>query len=152
MGWMECHLHQFTAGDREIGVPDPDSLAMGMHIDNESKVRLSDVMRETGSKIRYTYDFGDGWDHSIVLEKILPYDPGTAYPVCTAGKLAGPPEDCGGVPGYYNLLEAIDDPSHEEHETLLAWVGEGYDPKEFSIDDVNKELAPARRQTTSRKP
>jgi hypothetical protein len=68
------------------------------------------------------------------------------------GKLAGPPEDCGGVPGFYNLLETLADPDSEEHESMLTWVGEGYDPKEFSIDDVNKELAPARPRAISRKP
>ena len=152
MGWQDYHLHQFTAGDRNIGVPDPDSRAMGMHIEDERKVRLSDAIPETGSKILYTYDFGDSWDHSIVLEKVLPWDPTTAYPVCLGGKLAGPPEDCGGIPGFYNLLETLADPDSEEHESMLEWVGEGYDPKAFSIVDVNKELAPALRQPISRKP
>jgi hypothetical protein len=152
MGWQDYHLHQFTAGRRHIGVPDPDARATGMHIENERKVRLSDAIPETGSKILYTYDFGDSWDHSIVLEKVLPWDPTTAYPVCLGGKLAGPPEDCGGIPGFYNLLETLADPDSEEHESMLTWVGEGYDPKEFSIDDVNKELAPARPRAISRKP
>ena len=152
MGWQDYHLHQFTAGRRHIGVPDPDARATGMHIENERKVRLSDAIPETGSKILYTYDFGDSWDHSIVLEKVLPWDPTTAYPVCLGGKLAGPPEDCGGIPGFYNLLETLADPDSEEHESMLTWVGEGYDPKAFSIDDVNKEFAPALRRVTSRKP
>jgi Plasmid pRiA4b ORF-3-like protein len=90
----------------------------------------------------YTYDFGDGWEHTISVEKVLAPDPGVAYPVCTAGKLSGPPEDCGGLYGYYNLLEAIRDPDHEEHEEMLEWIGGEIDPDAFSIDEVNERLKP----------
>jgi hypothetical protein len=99
------------------------------------------VLGRVGAKVTYTYDFGDGWEHGIVLEKRLSADPNTAYPVCTAGQLAGPPEDCGGVPGFYNLLEAIGDPSHDQHGELREWVGDDFDPKAFSIEDVNRRLA-----------
>jgi hypothetical protein len=79
------------------------------------------------------------------VEKVLPPEPGIAYPTCVGGKLQCPPEDCGGVPGYYNLLEAIRDPAHKEHEDMLDWVGADYDPEAFSVDDVNRRLAPLQR-------
>ena len=79
------------------------------------------------------------------MEKMLPPEPGVSYPVCVGGKLQGPPEDCGGVPGYYNLLEALRDPNHDEHEELLGWVGGEFDPEAFSVEDVNRRLAPLQR-------
>jgi hypothetical protein len=89
---------------------------------------------------------GDSWEHGVVLEKRLPADPGTAYPVCTGGERACPPEDCGGIPGFYDLLDALGDPKHEQHEELQAWVGNDYDPGAFSIEDVNQMLTPLRRR------
>jgi Plasmid pRiA4b ORF-3-like protein len=88
----------------------------------------------------YTYDFGDGWEHGIVLEKGLPLDPNMAYPLCMSGRGACPPEDCGGIGGFYNLLEALQNPRHPQHEELLEWVGEDYDPEKFSIEAINQTL------------
>ena len=120
---------------------------MGMPpVENERLVRLSSVLGKVGAKARYTYDFGDSWEHAIVLEKRLPADPDLAYPACIGGQLACPPEDCGGIPGFYDLLDAIADPAHEQHEELKDWVGDGYDPEAFSIDDVNRMLAPRGRR------
>ena len=76
---------------------------------------------------------------------MLPPEPGVAYPVCVAGKLQGPPEDCGGIPGYYNLLEALRDPAHQEHEEMLDWVGGEFNPDTFSAEDVNRRLSPIQR-------
>ena len=89
-------------------------------------------------KILYCYDFGDGWEHDILLEKVLPIERGTKLelPQCTAGRRACPPEDCGGEPGYLNLLEVLADPKHEEHESMLEWVGGHYDPAAFDPADV----------------
>jgi hypothetical protein len=94
----------------------------------------------------YTYDFGDSWDHEIVVEKCLAPEPGRAYPVCLAGERHGPPEDCGGLPGFYNLLEAIGDSEHEQHEELIEWLGDDFDPEAFSVDHVNQGLAPLQRR------
>jgi len=109
--------------------------------EDEGKAPLSSVLGRVGAKARYTYDFGDSWEHGIVLEKRLPADPDTAYPVCTGGQLACPPEDCGGIPGFYGLLDTIGDPSHDRHEESLDWLGDDFDPKAFSVDDVNRRLA-----------
>lgn len=148
MGWENCHLHEFRIGWQRFGVPDPVDRLMGGGTGciNERKVRLSDVLGKAGAKAEYTYDFGDSWEHSIVVEKVLTPEPGVAYPVCTAGKRHGPPEDCGGLGGYDNLLEAIRDPEHEEHEDLLEWIGGSFDPEVFSVDHVNRRLAPLRRR------
>ena len=147
MGWEDYHLHEFSIGGQRFGVPDPDDTLMGgIACVDERKVRLGDVLVGAGAKMGYNYDFGDDWEHSIVLEKVLEAEPGIVYPVCTGGKRRGPPEDCGGVYGYYNLLEALRDPEHEEHAGMLEWIGEGFDPDHFSIDDINRRLAPAPRR------
>jgi hypothetical protein len=148
MGWQGGHMHEFRAGKRYFGKPDPEYRSMGMDpVENERTVRLSDVLRRVGAKFVYTYDLGDSWEHAIVLEKQLPVDPNAKYPVCTDGRLACPPEDCGGIPGFYDLVDAITDPKHERHEELRDWLGEDFDPLAFSVDGVNKILLPKRRHS-----
>jgi hypothetical protein len=115
-------------------------------VENERTVRLSEVLRKTGPKLIYTYDLGDSWEHAIVLERQLPVDPIASYPLCTAGQLACPPDDCGGIPGFYELVEAIADPHHEQHKELRDWLGYDFDLMAFSIDSVNQMLLPARRR------
>lgn len=90
----------------------------------------------------YEYDFGDSWTHQIVLEKILPPSPELKAPQCIAGARACPPEDCGGVFGYAELLTALRDPSHPEHEDMLEWMGGEYDPAFFDLEAVNDQLVP----------
>ncbi len=147
MGWQGCHMHEFRAGKRYFGKPDPEYRSMGMDpVENERTVRLSDVLRRTGPKLVYTYDLGDSWEHAIVLENQLPVDPSTKCPVCIDGRLACPPEDCGGIPGFYDLVEAIADPKHEQHQELRDWLGHDFDPLAFSIERVNQMLLPTRRR------
>ena len=142
MGWQECHLHEFSAGGRHFGRPDPEDRFMGMPpVEDERRVRVSSVLRRIGAKAIYTYDLGDSWEHSIVLQKRLPAAPTLAYPMCTEGQLACPPEDCGGIGGFYDLLEALRDPTHEQHEELRKWDGGDYDAEAFSIEAVNRMLA-----------
>ena len=102
---------------------------------------LSQIVK-MGRKTRFTYeyDFGDSWQHEIVLEKTLEPEPRVRYPRCVEGERACPPEDCGGVWGYAELREAIADPKHESHEEMLEWIGGEFDPERFSVDEVNKEL------------
>jgi Plasmid pRiA4b ORF-3-like protein len=146
MGWYDCHLHEFRIGQKWFGKPDPEDDLMGLPaVVNECTAHLFAVLGKAGAKAIYTYDFGDCWEHAIVVEKVLPLDPAVAYPICVGGKLQCPPEDCGGVPGYYNLLDAIRNPAHKEHEDMLDWVGGNHDPEAFSVDDVNRRLAPLQR-------
>lgn len=143
MGWEDCHLHEFRIGGLTIGGPDPDAPRT---LINEKKVRLLDVLAKVGAKGMYAYDFGDGWEHNIVVEKILTPAPGVEYPVCVTGKRRGPPEDSGGPFGYENLFEVLGDPKHEEHKTMREWIGNDFDPEAFSIDDVNRRLARLQRR------
>jgi hypothetical protein len=91
-------------------------------------------------KCLYEYDFGDSWEHEVLVEKILPREQGKRYPVCLTGKRACPPEDCGGIWGYAEFLEAINDPQHPEHEEMREWVGGEFDAEAFDPDEVNREL------------
>ncbi|MDI3524632.1 MULTISPECIES: plasmid pRiA4b ORF-3 family protein [unclassified Kosmotoga] len=148
MGWLDYHLHEFeiinpsTGLKVNIGIPDED---FGRDVLPGWKQKIADYFSMENPKANYTYDFGDNWEHKIELEKILPREKGVTYPVCIKGKRACPPEDCGGVWGYEELLEAIKDPAHERHEELLEWLGEDFDPEHFdvnevSFDDPNKRL------------
>lgn len=146
MGWDDSHLHEFRSGQKRFGKPDPNDRLMGLDpIGNERTTHLFMVLGKVGAKAVYTYDLGDSWEHAIVVEKVLPPELGVAYPICAGGKLHGPPEDCGGIPGYYNLLEALRDPTHQEHEDMLDWVGGEFNPDAFSVDNVNRRLAPLQR-------
>jgi hypothetical protein len=138
-GWWDYHLHQFIIAEIYFGTPDPDyDDDLEMH--DERKIRLHQITRREGFKFRYEYDFGDGWLHKVLVEKILPPEPGQHYPVCIKGRRACPPEDVGGMWGYYGFLEAIADPNHEEHEEYLEWVGGEFDPEAFDLEEVNEAL------------
>jgi hypothetical protein len=156
MGWEDCHLHEFRVGQQRFGMPEPMAQVFGgPRTASERTARLSTVLGRVGKKAVYTYDFGDSWDHQIVVEKRLQAEPARAYHACVDGERHGPPEDCGGIPGFYNLLEAISDPEHDQHEDLLDWVGDDFDPEAFSIEEVNRRFAPLQRRrskgTTRRK-
>jgi Plasmid pRiA4b ORF-3-like protein len=136
MGWYNCHLHSFSINGIEYGQTGPD---YGLDLKSEKNVKLSQVVSGEKFKFSYTYDFGDDWEHQILVEKILPSQPETQYPVCLKGKRACPPEDCGGIWGYGELLEVLGNPDHPEYEERLEWVG-SIDPEEFDLDDVNDNL------------
>lgn len=144
MSWEESHLHAFRIGRQTFDVPSMSGPSI-----NEKKACLGNALNKVGSKATYIYDFGDSWEHAITVEKILPAEPNVAYPLCTDGKLAGPPEDCGGIPGFYHMLEALADPNHEDHEDMRDWI-ESFDPEAFSVEAVNKKLRKIFRP--SRKP
>lgn len=148
MGWHDCHMHEFRAGERRFGRPDPEDISLGMRVENERTVKLSSVLRRPGAKMAYTYDFGDNWEHAVVLEKLMPLLPDMIDPICIDGNLACPPDDCGGIPGFYELLEALADPNHEQHQEMRDWVGD-FDPRAFSVDEVNRKLTPRRRRSTT---
>ncbi len=147
MGWDDDHLHEFRIGQRRFGRPALDDGVIGRStVGNERTVRLITVLGKVGAKAVYAYDFGDSWKHEIVVEKVLLPEPGGSYPLCVGGKLHGPPEDCGGIPGFYNLLEVISDPTNPRHEEMSEWLGDDFDPEAFSVDDVNRRLAHLQRR------
>jgi hypothetical protein len=137
MGWADYHLHQFIVGETYFGEPSPD---YGLEMRDEKRAKLSQVAPRAGSKFRYEYDFGDSWLHLVLVEKILPPEPGQQVPVCLKGKRACPPEDVGGVWGYASFQEAIQDPDHPEHKGLVEWIGGEFDPEAFDLEQVNAAL------------
>jgi pRiA4b ORF-3-like protein len=146
MGWESSHLHQFSLNGRRIG---DISLLENMDvfgedtIEDESQVRLDALVRPKQSLL-YEYDFGDDWRHTVRVEKELAPDAGSAYPRCTGGARACPPEDCGGPWGYANFLAALKDPRHPEHAQFVSWIGGAFDPEDFNLTRVNKALAELR--------
>lgn len=138
MGWDGYHLHAFEIGGEQYSAPDPDGM---MESEDERKVKLSQVVNQGFKKFTYTYDFGDNWDHIILVEKTLPPEAGVKYPRCIAGKRACPPEDCGGPWGYADLLEVIRNPKHPEYEERLEWAGGEFDPEAFDLEAINEKLA-----------
>ncbi|MFQ5915131.1 MAG: plasmid pRiA4b ORF-3 family protein [Nitrospinota bacterium] len=137
MGWSDYHLHQFAIGEEDFGEPSPDYLH---EMKDDKTAKLNQVIPREKTKFMYEYDFGDGWEHEIFVEKILPAETGVHYPVCLAGERACPPEDCGGIPGYEDFLKAIRNPKHEEHSAMLDWIGGRFDPEAFDLGEINREL------------
>jgi hypothetical protein len=139
-GWTNSHLHQFIKDDEYYTVryPNDDTWYELDNIDyNKGKTCLSDLISAEKESIVYEYDFGDGWMHEIFIEKVLPADPSVKYPVCLEGQRSGPPEDCGGISGYEELLEVLKDPDHEEYEHYATWVGDYFKPEYFNMERVN---------------
>jgi hypothetical protein len=143
VGWTNSHLHQFKVGGAFYSDPrhhfaeyegDPEIL-------DESKVTLQQLAPRAKDTLAYEYDFGDSWEHRITVEKILPPDPAAAMTaLCLDGARACPPEDCGGVWGYDNLLKIIKNPKHEEHASIMEWLGAGFDPEAFDADEADTYL------------
>jgi hypothetical protein len=130
MGWQDYHLHSFEIDGIQYGQPDPDG---ELDLRDELDVRLDGVAGKDSDFV-YTYDFGDWWEHEVVVERIYPADPDERYPICLAGENACPPEDVGGAYGYAGFLTALADPEHPEHEAMREWVGRPFDPREFDPD------------------
>ena len=137
MGWANYHLHQFTIDGIEYGQPDPD---YGSEVEDERKVKLIQVAPKKTVKFIYEYDFWDSWQHTVLIEKILPVEKGKLYPYCVKGKRACPPEDIGGPWRYTDFIEAVLDIAHPEHEDMVEWVGGEFDPEAFNIEEINENL------------
>ncbi len=143
MGWEDMHLHEFRTAQQRFGQPEPaDPFFRSPAVEDERRVRLSEVLAAAGEKMLYIYDFGDNWAHEIEVEALLPADADTIYPVCLDGQLACPPEDCGGIPGYYDLRKILAKPSHRRYKELREWLGGDFNPEDFSREEVNRLLAP----------
>jgi hypothetical protein len=139
MGWENAHLHTFKIPD--LVYDDPMNDVYGdLGAADEAACKLNQMKLREGQQFSYVYDFGDSWEHRLVVEKILSGQERLRYPICLKGKRAGPPEDVGGVWGYENFLKAIQDPEHDEHEDYLNWIGEEFDPENFDLNAVNDQL------------
>jgi hypothetical protein len=136
MGWYDCHLHGFDINGQQYG----DRRSVD-DVADENRLTLNGLLKSGVARFAYTYDFGDNWDHAIVIEKTLPTNAANAYPVCVAGKRHCPPEDCGGPWGYQHLLEVLANPAHPEHAEQSEWVGDEFDPDEFTTAIADVALA-----------
>ena len=140
MGWTNSHLHQFVLGRTFYGKPNPEFADMGSETLNEKRYTIADLAPGARKKFHYEYDFGDSWDHEVLVEKVLPPDPAFKHPVCVGGAEACPPDDCGGIYGYYEMLAALANPKHPEHADLKEWIGGEWDAEAFDLNATNAAL------------
>ncbi len=141
MGWENYHLHQFVKNKTYFSKQMPNDIFWDDSSDTDyGNMKVCDLLTKEKEKVVYEYDFGDGWEHNIVLEKILPGEEEFKRAVCLDGKMHGPPEDCGGIYGYANMLEIIKNPDHEEYGRYVDWLEEEFDQEYFNLEEVNKML------------
>ena len=142
MGWYDSHLHQYKIMNPKTGEPEiidmPDDEYDDIEIIDEKITKIAKYFK-TIKKANYEYDFGDAWEHEIVLEKVILAIDGETYPKCVAGKRACPPEDCGGVWGYEELLDIMKDPKHPEYKRYKRWLGKKFEPEKFDAAEVSFE-------------
>ena len=136
MGWEGYHLHLFDVGGVLFGVPGEDA----DYLIDEKAAKVTHLLPREQSSLRWDYDFGDGWEHDVVVEAIEPLNPKTKNPVVLDGARACPPEDVGGPGGYEELLRVLNDPTDEEHEHMVSWAPEGFDPAVFDLVAANRRL------------
>jgi hypothetical protein len=135
MGWSNSHLYALRIGKKSYEDPDPEARGA-----NARRVSLDQLKLRQGDEFEYDYDFGDDWRHILLVEAVVPPMPGAQYPVCLDGQRACPPEDCGGVSGYANILEALEHPADPEFREVLEWLDPGYDPETFDLRATNRIL------------
>lgn len=139
MGWTNSHLYEIRARNVGWGIPDRDWDDGPL---DARKARLDAVVKHVGTKtLRYLYDFGDGWEHTIRIERLIDPELGQLYPRLVEASGRCPPEDVGGPGGYAELLEAINDPNHDRHAELSEWVADDFDPNVIDIEGLAAELA-----------
>ncbi len=146
MGWDDYHLHQFEI--RQKYYSDPEQMEDDVfenEDEDEHRLTLGELFQSPKAKFLYRYDFGDNWEHEILIEKIMPPDGQTRYPVLIGGARACPPEDSGGIGGYYKKLEIMRKPRHPEHREIAEWMGEEFDPESFDAEWINKNLQALQR-------
>ena len=147
VGWEDDHLWTFYVEKTEVSPALEHLNFPGVPPARQAdETTLHQMLAGRRIKFRYIYDMGDDWLHEIKVEKVFAPEPGVAYSRCTGGERAGPPEDCGGFPGYMNLLETMADPKHPEHGEMLEWIGEEWDPEAFDLGAINAALNPKPRR------
>jgi hypothetical protein len=140
MGWTDSHLHDFQIGGVRYGDPSEDEWEEEPRLQPEEDTRLDQVIHRAGQRFTYVYDYGDNWEHEVVVEEITTRGAEAMRAFCLGGARACPPEDVGGAYSYAEFLEALSDPSHEDHEDYMAWGGGEFDPEHFDPVDVNQQL------------
>jgi hypothetical protein len=151
MGWTNSHLYELRAGDVAWSTPYPDSDGPDDLLDAR-KARLGDILEDIGrKKLTYLYDFGDGWEHTIKVERVTDPEAGVMYPRLIEVSGCCPPEDSAGPWGYAEFIEAIKDPRHERHRELTEWIGDDFDPDADNAEWLIEDVA-ALAKAWSRKP
>ena len=140
LGWEDYHLHQYIIRGVEYGDPENDEYG-DWDIHDETEISLSELGLAAGESFSYTYDFGDNWNHTLRVERILTVEGKKRLPRCLGGKRACPPEDVGGIGGYAEFLDALADPEHPEHDRYLEWIGDSFDAEAFDTRKANRRLA-----------
>ena len=136
MGWTNSHLHLFNDG---VNIYSPEEFEVEDTLDSR-KVKLKKIFKKVESKVLYEYDFGDNWEHEIILEDIIIEDENGYIPACLDGEGNCPPEDCGGTWGYIDLLKTISNRKHEDYKSMMEWLGGKFDPRFFDKEQVNQQL------------
>ena len=138
MGWTHSHLHQFLVGsyERRIGIPYGDDDFD--ELEDSRNIKINSILNVPKDKIVYEYDFGDGWEHLVEVKKVHEPEKGKSCPVLIGGAMACPPEDCGGIWGYLDLVKAMKKKGSDEYEELVEWLGGEFDPQAFDMDEINK--------------
>lgn len=139
MGWTNSHLHSFTIGKKTFGMAGVDG-SEELEMLDERKQTLEGVLGQSARELVYEYDFGDSWRHRIKVKPLPLQNTDWNYPMCIGGARAAPPEDVGGTHGYEEFLAAIKDPTHEEHDSMLTWIGGVFDPEGFDLNAINRTL------------
>ena len=151
MGWLDYHLWELVIDGQSYGLPmDEDWGTAPRKV--ASRTRLREVLAPGTTMIDYTYDFGDNWEHNLIVSDVRRGEPDTAYPRFIAGERDCPPEDCGGIPGFYEMLEARADPNHPDHAEITEWL-DGYDPEELEVFPIQVALGriAARRNAAAKR-
>ena len=138
IGWENYHLWEFSLGRRRYGPPSDNDWRDEPLVD-AGKVKLMDLIGPRRTKIDYLYDFGDSWEHRLTVSNVRAADADSSYPRYVKGERNGPPEDCGGLPGFYYRLEALADPDHPDHAEVKEWLG-AYDPETVDVASINRAL------------
>lgn len=157
MGWFDYHLWEFTIAKRRYGLPMDEDWGTEPRLD-AAKVRLRDVLAPRKTTIDYIYDFGDCWEHKLTVANVRAGDPSLSYPRYVAGERNGPPEDCGGIPGFYDALDAAADPKHPNHTDATEWL-DGYEPDKidelpikFALGRIANQRNAAKARLTKKEP
>jgi hypothetical protein len=140
MGWFDDHLWEFSLDDRRYGLPSDEGWG-NSPLHDATKVRLRDILKPRSTRIDYLYDFGDNWEHRLIITRVRQGDPGLGYPRYLGGERNAPPEDCGGIPGFYDMLAILADTDHPDHTEIAEWLDE-YDPD--TIDEIPMQYALSR--------
>jgi len=143
MGWENAHLYSFYFHKKEYSLPFDDGFAdFGQKVEDSTKAKLINIGLKEKVNLRYLYDHGDSWEHTIKVEKIFESIEGTKFPCCLEGKRNCPPEDCDSFPGYEEIVEAMKKPKSKNAEEFIEWLGAPYDPEFFDLKRINNSLKP----------